>query len=221
MEHELKVIPSREDLSREAAKVVAELARKAVADHGSFQMAVSGGRTPWGMFTELAARADFPWTSTELFQVDERVAPDGDPARNLGMLRTLEAHGCTVVPMPVEAADLEKACEKYAALLPPRFDLIHLGMGSDGHTASLIPGDAALDVTDRLVTMTGEPYQGHLRMTLTFTALERTTTLLWLISGESKREVLRRLLDGDPSIPAGRVVAPRSIVLADGAAAGG
>lgn len=221
MEHELRVISSREDLAREAARVVADHARQAVAEHGSFRMAVSGGRTPWGMFTELAEHADFPWTSTELFQVDERVAPDGDPARNLGMLRSMESHGCTVVPMHVEAADLDNACEEYAALLPPRFDLIHLGMGSDGHTASLIPGDAVLDVTDRMVAMTDEPYQGHLRMTLTFPALERTTALLWLISGDSKREVLRRLLDGDPSIPAGRVVAPRSIVLADGAAAGG
>jgi 6-phosphogluconolactonase len=165
---------------------------------------VSGGKTPWAMFAELVHH-DLPWAAVQIFQVDERVAPDGDPDRNLSHLRqALGPAPADVVAMPVTDADLDAAAAAYAARLPDRFDLVHLGLGPDGHTASLVPGDPGLEVTDRLVAVTGV-YQGHRRMTLTYTALARADQLLWLVSGEDKREALRKLLAGDRSIPAGRV----------------
>jgi 6-phosphogluconolactonase len=120
--------------------------------------------------------------------------------------------------MPVTDADLDSAAAAYAAALPERFDLVHLGLGPDGHTASLVPGDPVLAVQDRLVALT-QPYQGHRRMTLTYPALARADQLLWLITGADKRDPLARLLAGDDSIPAGRVRAGRSLILADRAAA--
>jgi 6-phosphogluconolactonase len=189
-----------------------------VADHGQFTFAVSGGRTPWAMFAELA-RMDMPWSQVTLFQVDERAAPDNDPDRNLTHLHdTLGDVKVSVVAMPVTATDLDAAAAEYAALLPDRFDLVHLGLGPDGHTASLVPGDPVLEVTDRLVAVTG-PYQGHRRMTLTYPALARAGQIMWLVTGADKTEPLARLLAGDRSIPAGRVEAGASFVLADTAAA--
>jgi 6-phosphogluconolactonase/glucosamine-6-phosphate isomerase/deaminase len=120
--------------------------------------------------------------------------------------------------MPVEAADLEAAAESYAALLPERLDLVHLGLGPDGHTASLVPGDAILDVADRVVANTAGQYQGRRRMTLTFPGLGRADQLLWLVTGRSKSDALRLLLRGSVDIPAGRVNAPASLVMADVAA---
>jgi 6-phosphogluconolactonase len=180
--------------------------------------AVSGGKTPWAMFAELT-RQDMPWADVELFQVDERVAPDGDPDRNLTHLR--EAIGdapARVHPMPVDDPDLDAAAAAYATVLPQRFDLVHLGLGPDGHTASLVPGDPVLKVTDALVALT-QPYQGHRRMTLTYPGLTRADQLLWLVTGSDKRDALARLLAGDESIPAGRVLASRSLILADADAA--
>jgi 6-phosphogluconolactonase len=189
-----------------------------VAERGHFSFAVSGGHTPWAMFAELA-RMDMPWSQLTLYQVDERAAPDGDPDRNLTHLHaTLGDIKASIVAMPVTAPDLETAAASYAALLPDRFDLVHLGLGPDGHTASLVPGDPVLDVTDRLVAVTG-PYQGHRRMTLTYPALGRASQIMWLVTGDDKREPLARLLAGDRSIPAGRVEAEASLVIADAAAA--
>ena len=153
------------------------------------------------------------------FQVDERVAPEGDPDRNLTHLRQSLGHADPeVIAMPVEGADLEAAAAAYAERLPDQFDLVHLGLGPDGHTASLVPGDPVLEVADRLVAIT-QPYQGHRRMTLTYPALARAEQIVWLISGEDKREALARLLAGDRSIPAGHVEARHSIILADASAA--
>ena len=197
--------------------MVAEMARKAVSEHGHFTFAVSGGHTPWTMFAELA-NEDVSWSSVQIFQVDERVAPDGDPDRNLTNLRkSLGSAPASVVAMPVNDPDLTEAAARYADLLPPRFDLVHLGLGPDGHTASLVPGDPVLDVTDRAVALT-EPYQGHVRMTLTYPGLARADELLWLITGEDKKGPLALLLNGDRSIPAGRVEARHSRILADAAA---
>ncbi len=218
MEHELEVSADADAVARRAAGYVAQRARAAVAARGRFTFAVSGGRTPWAMFGELGSE-DVPWADVEIFQVDERVAPDGDPDRNLTHLRdSLGSAPARVHPMPVTDPDLDTAAAAYASVLPQRFDLVHLGLGPDGHTASLVPGDPVLNVTDALVAVT-QPYQGHQRMTLTYPALARADQLLWLVTGRDKQDALARLLAGDESIPAGRVLALRSLVLADESAA--
>jgi 6-phosphogluconolactonase len=214
MSQELITLPDASAVARYAARMVADAARQAVADHAVFRFAVSGGHTPWAMFAELA-NEDVPWTSVEIFQVDERVAPDGDPDRNLTNLRaSLGGAPAKIIPMPVNDPDLEAAAAHYADELPDRFDLVHLGLGPDGHTASLVPGDPVLEVTDRPVALT-RPYQGHERMTLTYPGLSRANEVLWLITGEDKKAPLALLLKGDTSIPAGRVEARRSVILAD------
>ncbi len=217
MEHELVIVPDATSLATRAASLVAARAGAAVAERGRFTFAVSGGKTPWAMFGELA-HEEVPWGAAEIFQVDERVAPDGDPDRNLTHLRqSLGAAPAKVLAMPVEDPDLDGAAAAYSELLPARFDLVHLGLGPDGHTASLVPGDPVLDVSERLVAVT-QPYQEHRRMTLTYPALARADEILWLISGEDKREALAKLLAGDTSIPAGRVHARHSTILADSSA---
>ena len=169
------------------------------------------------MFHALSAY-DLAWAEVALFQVDERVAPPGDAARNLtDLTRAFGGVPLSLHPMPVDDADLEVGARDYEGLLPDHLDLVHLGLGPDGHTASLIPGDPVLDEEDHLVALTG-PYQGHRRMTLTYPALTRASQLLWLVTGADKRAALSRLLAGDQTIPAGRVNAGASIVMADAAA---
>jgi 6-phosphogluconolactonase len=216
----VEVLPDPEAVAARAAAILSARARAAVADRGRFTLAVSGGRSPAAMFDRLSEE-DVPWPSVALYQVDERVAPRGHPDRNL---TTLEAHlrapGVNLRPMPVEDEDLESAAARYADELPPRFDVIHLGLGPDGHTASLVPGDPVLDVVGRDAAVT-RPYQGRVRMTLTYPVLDRSGELLWLVTGADKADPVRRLLAGDPSIPAGRVRAARAVLLADPAAAEG
>lgn len=220
MDHELIVVADAGALAVEAASLVAAAVHDAVAARGQFTFAVSGGHTPWAMFAELAKRK-LPWGSVRIFQVDERIAPEGDPDRNLSHLRSALGNApAHVVPMPVNEPDLEAAAARYGTALPARLDLVHLGLGADGHTASLVPGDPVLEVSDRLVAVT-EPYQGRRRMTLTYSGLARADRLLWLVSGADKVGALARLLGGDRLIPAGRVQAKRSTVLADAAAAPG
>ncbi|HEY8081801.1 MAG TPA: 6-phosphogluconolactonase, partial [Acidimicrobiales bacterium] len=199
--HELRRFDTAEDAAQAAAGFLLD---EAVSLARPCSVALSGGRTPTAMFDVLAA-LPLPWERITLLQVDERVAPDGDDARNLTHLEaSLAGVPATIEPMEVTAFDLEAAAARYAATLPARLDVVHLGLGPDGHTASLVPGDPVLDVTDRLVALT-EPYQGTRRMTLTYPALARADRLLWLVAGADKREALQRLLDGDASIPAGRV----------------
>ena len=215
----IEILPDANAVEARAAELVADHARDAVADHGRFTFALSGGTTPWAMFAHLART--LPWDRVTLYQVDERVAPRGHEDRNLTLLeRSLPPEvDVDLRAMPVEAADLEAAAAEYASSLPERFDLVHLGLGPDGHTASLVAGDPVLEVDDRDVAVTGE-YRGRRRMTLTYPALDRAGQLLWLITGEEKVDALRRLLAGDPSIPAGRVSAANALVIADAAAAG-
>jgi len=219
LEFTLEVHPDDDAVARAAATFVTRAAREAVSESGLFTFAVSGGRTPWAMFAHLS-REHLPWERVHIFQVDERCAPSDDPDRNLQHLRTaLGAAPANVVAMPVEADDLDAAAAAYAALLPDAIDLVHLGLGPDGHTASLVPGDAVLDVTDRPVAPTAGRYQGRRRMTLTYPGLARARQFLWLVTGAEKAAPLAALLAGDRGIPAGRVTGGPSHVLADTEAA--
>jgi 6-phosphogluconolactonase len=224
----IEVLADADAVARAGAAFTASEARMAVAARGRFIVAISGGRTPWAMLRALADE-QVPWTGVHVVQVDERVAPEGDPDRNLTHLREVLLAHCPLRPeqvhaMPVESADLEEASERYALTLrqiagsPATLDLAHLGLGPDGHTASLVPGDAGLDVTDADVALTSV-YQGRRRMTLTYPVLNRSRRILWLVTGGEKAEMLARLSEGDQSIPAGRISRPHALVLADREAA--
>jgi 6-phosphogluconolactonase len=224
----IEVYADADAVALEAAKLIAKEARDAVASRGKFVMAVSGGKTPWIMLRDLA-KQDVPWKSVHVFQVDERVAPEGDPDRNLTHLRESLLENAPLPPeqihaMPVNAENIEVAGALYARTLetiagsPPVLDLVHLGLGPDGHTASLVPGDRVLDVKDADVALTGI-YQKRRRMTLTYPIINRSRQVLWLVTGSEKTGMLARLQAGDASIPAGRVSQDRAVVLADRAAA--
>jgi 6-phosphogluconolactonase len=219
--HDLEVLPDADAAAERFATLLAMRARSLVAATGKFTLALSGGSGPWQSF-RLLADEDVPWGSVEIFQVDERVAPMGDDERNLTHMKESlpEPAWERMHPMPVDSDDLEAAASQYAQLLPEALDVVHLGLGPDGHTASLVPGDAVLDVTDRDVAITATAYQGRRRMTLTYPMLDRSRELLWLVTGESKAAPLKLLLAGDPLIPAGRIRAGRSLIVADQAAAG-
>jgi len=224
----LDVLPDAAQGAARAAAVIAADAREAVAARGRFVMAVSGGHTPWIMLRALAGE-DVPWKAVHVAQVDERVAPAGDPDRNLTHLRESLLSHAPIPPeqihaMPVESADLEAAASAYARTLeglagaPAVLDLVHLGLGPDGHTASLVPGDPVLSVVDRDVAVTGV-YMGRRRMTLTYPVLDRARRVLWLVTGAEKAPMLPRLVRSDGSIPAGRVRPDAALVVADRAAA--
>jgi 6-phosphogluconolactonase len=217
-----EVLADADAASRRGAELIVEAARAAVAERGEFFLALSGGRTPWRMIALLGDMAEMPWDETRIFQVDERVAPPGDEERNLTHLIQMLAieHQVAVRPMPVTSRDLDAAAREYEAQLPARFDLVHLGIGPDGHTASLVPGDPVLDVTDRRVAVTAGEYEGLRRMTLTFPELAAARRILWLVIGEEARDPLAKLLADDPSIPAGRVDNEAMTVIADPPAAG-
>jgi 6-phosphogluconolactonase len=219
-EHKLVVLDDADAVARRGAQMIAEAARDSAAAHGRFAIAASGGHTPWAMYGQLEEQ-ELPWARTEIFQTDERIAPAGSPERNLTNLVAALSIGAqgSLRPMPVEAKDPGAGAARYAEQLPEALDLVHLGLGPDGHTASLVPDDPVLEVSDRAVAVTGRPYQGSHRMTLTYPTLARARRLLWVITGESKREPLAKLLARDASIPAGRVEFSESVVLADPAAA--
>lgn len=214
MRHELRIFDDVDALARAAATYVGERAHNVSTRDTSFTFALSGGQSPWLMVKELV-NENVAWDHTLIYQVDERVAPEGSDLRNLTHLREcLATTSAPIEAMDVNDDDLDDAARRYADSLPARFDLVHLGLGPDGHCASLVPNDPVLEITDRLVALSG-PYQGTRRMTLTYPALARADQLLWLVRGEDKRGALAKLLDGDISIPAGRVQADRSLVMAD------
>jgi 6-phosphogluconolactonase len=201
-----------------AARRGAELIAEAIAERGNLTLAVSGGHAPWRMF-ELLGERDLDWSRVAIFQVDERIAPDGDPDRNLTHLRqSLPSDALyRVRPMPVTDPDPDAAAARYAEELPETLDLVHLGLGPDGHTASLVPGDPVLEIADRPVAVTGE-YQDRRRMTLTYPALEAARRILWLVAGADKVDALAKLRAGDDSIPAGRIRNPHATLIAEQAA---
>jgi len=223
------VLADTDAVAQAAARVIGDEALRAVAARGFFALAVSGGHTPWIMLRALT-RERIPWKSVHVIQVDERVAPAGHPDRNLthlleSLLPSPALPREQIHSMPVEDADLEKGARQYAITIqeiagsPPVLDLVHLGLGADGHTASLVPGDAVLEVTDVDVSPTGI-YQGRRRMTLTYPILNRARRILWVVTGGEKREMFDRLRNGDVSIPAGRIDRAQALLLADRAAAG-
>ena len=180
------------------------------------------------MLRHLAAMS-IPWRAVSIVQVDERIAPPGDADRNLTHLReSLLGHAPVspdqVYAMPVESSDLDMAAAQYEGDLrklagdPPVLDLVHLGLGADGHTASLVPDDPVLHIDDVDVALSA-PYQGRSRMTLTLPILNRARKILWVVTGSEKAEMCRRLLAGYRSIPAGRIRRDRALLIADCAAA--
>jgi 6-phosphogluconolactonase len=226
----MEVLADAESVARRAAALIAADARSAAALRGRFVMAVSGGHTPWIMLRALASET-VPWQAVHIVQVDERVAPAGDPDRNLTHLQASLLDAVPLRPqqihaMHVESLDLEAAAKQYAQTLneiagsPAVLDLVHLGLGPDGHTASLVPGDPVLEIINSDVSLTGI-YQGRRRMTLTYPVINRARHILWVVTGAEKLEMLTRLGNADASIPAGRVRSQDAMVLADSAAAGG
>jgi len=226
---DIRVLTNADSVAHEAARLIAERARQDVAARGKFVMAVSGGKTPWQMLRALGYE-DVPWKDVHVVQVDERIAPTGHQDRNLTHLReSLLEHAPLsedhIHAMPVESKDLESAAVSYTMMLckiagmPPVLDLVHLGLGSDGHTASLIPEDPVLKVDSREVAITGV-YQGRKRMTLTYPILNRSRSILWVITGTEKVPMLKRLLIADSHIPAGRIQRDTALILADQDAVG-
>lgn len=218
----IEVVPSSRHAWR-GAEFVARTLRAAVAARGRATVAFSGGSTADPLLRELATLA-VPWQAVAVLQVDERVAPAGHEDRNFTALRRrLADEGSlppsTLHPMPVEADDLEAAAASYSATVkalagrPPTLDLVHLGLGEDGHTASLIPGVDWRDHSGPVATT--PPYEGRRRMTLTPDVLSRARQLLWFVAGRSKAPIVRRFVDGDPTIPAAGVETDRSLLLLD------
>ena len=217
-----------DEVAAAGAEFIFNCAREAINERNQFTLALSGGQTPWHMLRKLA-ECDLAWDCVKVVQVDERVAPDGDKTRNLNSIREAFGDRTSLPPqnllaMPVAAVDLDVAADNYANKLtdlagkPAVLDVVHLGLGSDGHTASLVPNDSVLDTTDRDVGVTGV-YCGKRRMTLTYPIINRARQILWLITGENKSNMLNRLLEADISIPAGRVGHRHATIIADTAAA--
>jgi 6-phosphogluconolactonase len=221
---EIRTFESADEVAKEAANYIADRIRENIVLKGSFTMAISGGRTPWEMIKELA-KEDLPWEKVFLFQVDERIAPDAHPDRNLTQLfKAIEGTklvlNLNIFPMRVTADNLDEACGEYADHIfrlteNGKFDLIHLGLGTDGHTASLVPGDSVLSIQDRSVAVTGDLYQGRHRMTLTYPLINQASKILWVVTGDEKAEMLKRLLHKDPTIPAGKINQQHAIVLTE------
>jgi 6-phosphogluconolactonase len=204
------------------AAFIAERLRAALAERGTATFAVSGGRTPVRTLERLAAES-IPWEKVDVFQVDERVAPDGDADRNATQIRSALSEQVERYPrqfhwMPVTANDLTVGARSYEAELirsagtPPTFDLIHLGLGADGHTASIFPGDVLDERHNVAVTAA---HLGRRRMTLTVPLINRARSILWIVTGRDKAGALARLLQADPDLIASRIRRTSAVILAD------
>ena len=222
-ELEIEIRADSTTVAARAAELVAGRLGQAVNDRGRATLAVSGGSTPAAFLAQLALKT-LPWEAIHVFQVDERVAPPGDPERNLtglqaALLERVPIPPDNVHPMPVNDQDLEAAAAAYADVIRKvagpegRLDVVHLGLGDDGHTASWPPGDPVVNATTD-VAIVG-PFNGRLRMTLTPPAVNRARWIVWLIAGASKAAVASRLLAGDPALPASRVRRTDATLLAD------
>jgi 6-phosphogluconolactonase len=224
---EIRQCNSADDVATAGADFIDARVKESISERGQFTMALSGGSTPWVMLRELA-KHDLPWEQVQIFQVDERVAPDGDAERNLVHIKEdfasrISLPADNLYAMPVIGNDLEEQAARYERELkklagtPPVLDVVHLGLGGDGHTASLVPGDPVLQVSDRDIAITSE-YSGRRRMTLTYPIINRSRHILWLITGDGKAEMLDRLIRADHDIPAGRISQERATIIADTAA---
>jgi 6-phosphogluconolactonase len=227
---DLRVFETADAAATAAADWLAQVLTGAVAARGRASLALSGGRTPWRMLQALPEHMH-SWAGLTVYQVDERAVPVDDERRNGHRIASLLVVPGRLTPeqfrpMPAEQLPLDVAAQHYAAALaadlgtPPIFDVVQLGLGADAHTASLIPGDPLLSVTDRAVGVSS-PYQGTLRLSLTFPVLNAARARLWLVTGSDKIEALGALLRGDTSLPCGRVSADNAVIFADVAAADG
>ena len=211
----VEVLRDPGSVGEHAADLIAEAVRRVISQGRRFTWAISGGATPVPMFRGLGALA-LPWHQIDTWQVDERAAPPGDPDRNRSLqAKALPAEALDGIRwMPVEDDDLETAAARYAATLPDRFDVVHLGLGADGHTASLVPGDPVLDVQDRDIAVTGV-YEGRRRMTLTYPGLSRAERAIWVVTESEKRDAVRKLIAGDRSIPATHISVSDQVLVTD------
>jgi 6-phosphogluconolactonase/glucosamine-6-phosphate isomerase/deaminase len=208
-----------DDPARVAAEVIARRLRDAVRRRGTAAIAFSGGSNTPSMLAVLAS-LDVPWSALQVFQVDERVAPDGHPDRNVIQLDALPLHAEQLHAMPVTETDLEAAAERYAATLPEQFDVVHIGMGDDGHTASWPPGDPIVD-SARPVEICGM-FNGRMRMTLTPGPVNAARMRLAFVTAADKAPMVARWLgtdrDAAAPIPIERVRRTGTVVVLDGAA---
>lgn len=206
-----------------AAAHIAGRARDVVAARRRFALGVSGGSSPLPMFDALAD-SDVPWEFVHLYQVDERLVRADSAQRNFAAIRERLLDRVTIPPrqvhpMPVEQDDAHAAAADYAETLARTLgpggslDLVHLGLGADGHTASLLPGDPALE--EAAAVIVSQAYQGARRLSLSAAVLSAAHERVWLVTGADKHDALARLLRGDPAIPAGRLDRRRSIVFTD------
>lgn len=226
----LHVAPDAEAAAIACAGRLASHIEASVVARGRCVLALSGGETPRRMLERLA-QEQLPWRALQVVQVDERLAPEGDPARNLTSLeQTLVHEGplprANLHPMPVALALASgapaaiDACERTLhglAGTPPVLDVVHLGLGEDGHTASLFPGDALLEMPDRDVGLATRAPR-HARLSLTLPALNRARHIVWLVLGGAKAMRLAELIEGRGATPALRVARERAEAIADAAA---
>jgi 6-phosphogluconolactonase len=225
---DIEIATTTEEIATRAAERVAALARASVAERAVCHVAFSGGRTPGLMFTALLSM-EVPWRELHVWQVDERIAPASSPDRNLtqlqqDLLRRAPIPPANIHPMPVEAADLDEAASSYAAelhqLADGVLDVVHLGLGDDGHTASWPPHHPILEARQTDVAVVG-PFHGTMRMTLTPPAVNRARAIFFLVTGRDKAQVVSQLLGGNRALPASRVRSEGTVLLAGGGAEAG